>query len=586
MVSLSPAQRAAIVQIVGPERARFDRRERRVYSHDIGTLPRPVRLLDRATLADAVVQPETEEELICLVRFAATDGIPLVPRGKGTSGYGGAVPTRGGIVLDMTRLRGIVRVEPSAPSVTVRAGTVWQPLESQLGEYGLALRMYPSSAPASTVGGWLAQGGAGFGSHAYGWFSENVLSARIVTADSAVRELPGDAVLDVASAEGTTGVITEVTLAARPFVPEARTALFLPSAEALALALRLLAERDVPLWSVSFVDPTLARFKNSYQAEPSLPEHGYTLLCVYESQHTAAVLEPVREVLREAEGGVLLDEVAEHEWQARYKPMRIKRLGPSLIPFEVVVPVNGLAAVLDDLKHAATAPTAIEGLSVRGQEVVLVGMIPHDERRLTFTAGYAAALSAVRAAERHGGRAYGTGRYFGGRSASVLGAATVDRIASAKTHNDPHDILNPGKVSATNALSRTIDLACAVEPVMRRIAGPIGSPPEPRPVPEQDFRAEVASYAYACAQCGYCVDVCPQYQDSGCWETTGPRGKWSFLKEVFEKRDHFDNAMMDTFAMCVGCRKCDEVCQLDLPIESTWSRLRSTMMRGVLTRTS
>ena len=47
---------------------------------------------------------------------------------------------------------------------------VWEKLDKVLARKDLALRLYPTSAPGSTVGGWLAQGGSGIGSYQYGWF--------------------------------------------------------------------------------------------------------------------------------------------------------------------------------------------------------------------------------------------------------------------------------------------------------------------------------------------------------------------------------------------------------------------------------
>src|SRR6202521_604579 len=108
MPTISAPQKLTIESIVTPERARFDVRERRVYSHDTGVLPGPFKLLAGPSLADGVVQPQTEDQVVQLVRFAVAEGIPLVPRGKATSGYGGAIPAQGGLVLDLTRLKGIL----------------------------------------------------------------------------------------------------------------------------------------------------------------------------------------------------------------------------------------------------------------------------------------------------------------------------------------------------------------------------------------------------------------------------------------------------------------------------------------------
>ncbi|HEU5315451.1 MAG TPA: FAD-binding oxidoreductase [Chloroflexota bacterium] len=155
MATLTRDQQTAVAEIVSPERASFDPRERRAYSHDTGVLPPLVRPFAGKTLADGVVQPECEAQLVALVRYAHRQGIPLTPRGKATSGYGGAVPAAGGLVVDLTRLTEIVDVRESEQTVTVRAGTVWKDLEATLSERGLALRLYPTSAPPPpSAAGW------------------------------------------------------------------------------------------------------------------------------------------------------------------------------------------------------------------------------------------------------------------------------------------------------------------------------------------------------------------------------------------------------------------------------------------------
>ena len=78
-------------------RVTFDPAERKIYSHDIGEMPRLIKPLIGDTRPDCVVQPETEQELAELVEWAVANRIPLTPRGKATSGYGGVLPIKGGI---------------------------------------------------------------------------------------------------------------------------------------------------------------------------------------------------------------------------------------------------------------------------------------------------------------------------------------------------------------------------------------------------------------------------------------------------------------------------------------------------------
>lgn len=590
MPPLSLDQQRTVEGIVSPARARFDERERRLYSHDTGVLPRLVRPLAGRSLADGVVQPETEQQVVELVDLARREGIPLVPRGRGTAGYGGAVPTHGGLVLDMTRYKGVVAVDAEALTATVRAGTVWNDLETELNAQGLALRLYPTSAPSSTVAGWLAQGGAGIGSHAFGWFAENVVGARVVGGDGMVHELRGGDLVGVADAEGTTGVVLEVTLRVRPSREQEQTAVAFKTAGQLNRAIEIIAETGAPVWSISFVNPTMARLKNAGPPKthhghplptgPKLPEDRYVALFAYDRADSAAVLDVLRRIASTTGGDRLPAAVARHEWEERFRPMRLKRLGPSVVPAEVVVPTRTLAAALEELGRTIEAPFAVEGISVRGKEVVLLGFVPHDERTFAFNLGYGYTLSAIAVAEKHGGRAYATGRYFGARARSILGVEKVEALKAAKARLDPLCVMNPGKVLGDGLLGKAIDLAGHFEPIVRTAANVLGRPAEPmeRKAPAGGFPADVASYAYACAQCGYCVEDCTLYQGRG-WESAGPRGKWSFLKDVLEGRDKLDQAMADTFLLCTTCEKCDVTCQLDLPIEPTWGLMRGNLVQ-------
>ena len=164
MRELSAEQQQQLYDTFGP-RVAFDRMERMFYSHDVGSLPGLVKPLVGSTMPAGVVQPRTEEQVIQLVAFARTHSIPLVPRGKSSSGYGGVLPTKGGLVVDFAWMNEILQVDAEAMTVTVQPGVVWEKLDKSLNEQGLALRTYPSSAPSSTVGGWLAQGGVGFGAY-------------------------------------------------------------------------------------------------------------------------------------------------------------------------------------------------------------------------------------------------------------------------------------------------------------------------------------------------------------------------------------------------------------------------------------
>lgn len=105
-------------------RVNFDKMERRLYSHDVGAIPSLIKPFIGDTLPDAIVQPQNEEELIDLVQWANRNDIALTPRAKASSGYGGVIPAKNGIVVDFFRLNQVVAIDKNALTVTCQAGIV------------------------------------------------------------------------------------------------------------------------------------------------------------------------------------------------------------------------------------------------------------------------------------------------------------------------------------------------------------------------------------------------------------------------------------------------------------------------------
>ena len=103
--------------------------------------------------------------------------------------------------------------------------------------------------------------------------------------------------------------------------------------------------------------------------------------------------------------------IADHEWQERFGLMHIKRLGPSLLPAEVVVPLEHLGEMLAEAESAIRQPLSLEGMVQRDLQdgakgwVTLLGFIPHDERTLRFGVAYGLSLTLVRIAKKYGGLA-------------------------------------------------------------------------------------------------------------------------------------------------------------------------------------
>ena len=595
MRKLSAQQQKQLREIFGPHVA-LDRLECMFYSHDVGSLPSLVKPLVGSTMPAGVVQLHTEEQAIQLVALARTHNIPLVPRGKSSSGYGGVMPTQGGLVVDFAWMNEILEINVEAMTATVQPGVVWERMDKELNKQGLALRTYPSSAPSSTVGGWLAQGGVGFGAYEYGAFRDSVVSCRVVLPSGEVRQFSGEDLDLISDAEGITGLITEVTVRVRKFEPEVLWGARFDTAAKLAQALGAVRENELPLWSVSFINPTMADIRNNLpphmehghvveEHRPKIP-HSYVAIFVAPESRRATIEGKLTTVIRDAGAAFVDAEIVAHEWENRFNLMHGKRLGPSTAPSEVVVPLANLDGALGGIEKRVQLPMLMEGMvtthPVNGEadDVTLLGFILHDERRFTFNFAFALALTVLKVAKENGGRAYATGLYFTNEAEEVLGAGRVRRLREFKAEVDPRGLLNPNKVLAGKPLlSSLMTMAGAFEPIVR-VFGNAAKVPVGERIEGQGRRGipdDVAWYAYACTQCGYCVDECDQYYGRG-WESQTSRGKWYFLRQYMEGKADWNQKMVDTILACTTCELCNVRCCEDLPIEPSWLKLRGQLI--------
>jgi len=573
-------------------RVSFHKTERKLYGHDIATLPSLIKPLLGDTTPDAVVQPETEKELVELVRWAVENKIPLTPRGKASSGYGGVLPVKQGVVVDFYRMNRVIRIDPKALTATVESGVVWEKLDQELGKHELTLRLYPTSYPSSTVGGWLAQGGAGIGSYEAGWFRDNVVKARLVLPDGQMKEF-SDSELDLISdAEGTTGLISEVTIRVQPQEDLEVMAMSCPDPHKLQRLAQSLIGGKLPIWSFIFINPRMAELRNK---APLLEHSGHTVeervilpiayitYLTYRKKDREKVMSQLPDIIQSNGGTLLSDDIAQHEWKGRFKLMLVKRLGPSLVPAEVVIPLSTLGDAMVEIEAKVHQPLVKEGVIIResknGQpEAVILGFIPSDQRKLSYNFVFGLVLTFIKIARKHGGRAYSTGLYFGKKAGEVLGAERLNRLRRFKAKIDPDFILNPGKVISHGLLGSVLSLAETFEPLIRFFGNYVTTPIGEHPTqPIRDIPADVAWYAYSCSQCGYCIDECDQFYGRG-WESQSPRGKWYWLREYMEGREQWDQFMVDTILVCTTCELCNLRCSASLPIEPSWMKLRGLLI--------
>lgn len=220
----SPALIEVLQRAVGPAHVLHAPEDLIVFEYDA--------TIDHA-LPDAVVFPNTAEQVAAVVRAANEHNVPVIPRGSGTGLAGGTLPVKGGVVVALTRMNRIVEVDGANRIAVVEPGVINLALQDALAPLGLAWPPDPSSQRICTVGGNIANNSGGPHTLAHGSTVNHVLGLEVVVADGRIIHL-GGRVLDapgvdlrglLVGSEGTLGIVTQATLRLVPAAPAVRTML-------------------------------------------------------------------------------------------------------------------------------------------------------------------------------------------------------------------------------------------------------------------------------------------------------------------------------------------------------------------------
>ena len=181
---LQEAVQAELRNIVGREHVIDSLHDLRIFERDASI---------EGAAPDAVVLPATTNEVAEVIKLAARHRIPVVPRGAGTGLSGGAVTIRGGIALQMTRMRRILEVDAAGQTALVEPGVVNHELSLAAASHQLFYAPDPSSQKACTIGGNAAENSGGPHCLYYGVTTNHVLGMEVVFADGSVHWVSGDA---------------------------------------------------------------------------------------------------------------------------------------------------------------------------------------------------------------------------------------------------------------------------------------------------------------------------------------------------------------------------------------------------------
>ncbi len=211
-----------------------------------------------ACLPDAVVTPVDPLQVEILLRLALEHRFFVTPRGTGTGKSGGSVPVRGGVVLSLHRMRGILEIDPENLLAVVEPGATCESLQTAARDAGLFYPPDPASLATCSLGGNVAENAGGPRAFRYGVTREYVLGMEVVRMgglrfDVGHRPVKGVSGYDLTAlltgSEGTLAVFTKLIfrLIPQPQAPGLLILYFSSVQEAVRAVTRLVQNRLFPM---------------------------------------------------------------------------------------------------------------------------------------------------------------------------------------------------------------------------------------------------------------------------------------------------------------------------------------------------
>jgi glycolate oxidase len=308
------------------------------------------------------VLPKTKEQVCEVLRYAAQEGIAIVPRGAGTSLSGGALPRADAVLIGLARMNRILEVDFENACVVAEPGVTNLAITRAVESHGFFYAPDPSSQVACTVGGNVAENSGGIHCLKYGITTHNLLGLELaLPGGECVRlggKAPGASGLDllgvVAGSEGLLGIVVEATLRILCKPPVTRTLLgafdSVPSAGRCVG--EIIAGGIVPA-AMEFMDRRCIAAVEDYCA-PGYPNGAEAILIIEVdgvAHEVADALDRIRGIA-EATGATALREAKDEAERARLWAGRkaafpaMGRLAPDMLCMDGTIPRRALPKVL------------------------------------------------------------------------------------------------------------------------------------------------------------------------------------------------------------------------------------------------
>jgi len=416
---------------------------------------------------DAVVFPQSTQDVQQIVRICAKHGVPVIPFGTGTSLEGHVNAPLGGVSIDFRDMNKVLAVHAEDLDCVIEPGITRKALNEHLRDQGVFFPIDPGAD--ASLGGMAATRASGTNAVRYGTMKDNVLAMKVVMANGEVmstarRAKKTSAGYDltrlIVGSEGTLGIITELTLKLSG-IPEAIAGGVcpFPSVEACCNATIATIQTGIPVARIELLDALQVRAVNLY-SRLALRETPMLFLEFHGTE--ASVAEQSQrfgEIAKEFGGGsfewTARTEERSKLWEARHNAALSTftlRPGSSMIATDVCVPISRLAECVGETQHdiaelRLVAPIVGHVGDGNFHLTLLVDMDDADEikrAKMLSERLVERALSMDGTCTGEHGVGQGKMKYL----LAEHGAEAMAVMASIKRALDPQNIMNPGKIVA------------------------------------------------------------------------------------------------------------------------------------------
>jgi len=475
----------------------------------------------------AVVFPSSTEETAAVMRVLARVGVPFTPRGAGTGLSGGALALNQGVVIELARMRKILKIDDANRIAVVQTGVVNLHVSRAVAHLGLHYVPDPSSQPTCTIGGNIAENAGGIHCLKYGTTTDHVLGLKVVLAGGEIvefggggTETPGYDLLGVfIGSEGTFGIATEATLRLVPIPPAVRTMLaeFAEVNDASHAVSRIIAAGVMPA-ALEMMDREIIRAVEASVFAAGLPlDVGAALLIELDGIEAGIDEEADRVKSICLQYGARACRLARDEnerkklWAARKGAFgAIGRISPDSMIQDAVVPRSRLPEVLDAAYQIASKyQLRIANVFHAGDgnlhPLICFDSRSPDEVHRVKEAGRELMETCVRAGGSITGE-HGVGFDKRELLPLIFSEADMNTMLRVRAAFDPTGLCNPGKIipmlRGCGEARAILPATQATSQEARDLLGPRASRPQARGAASLELLDEVPERHSHSARCG------------------------------------------------------------------------------------